>query len=246
MKRNNFIGKKSKAAKVWRFDDHILVNPPPFRVSVFPNGSSRILPLCFPLNFKTDWEHVTSKCCCVTVKRSNVLRLRTRPCKLSQQHQEADLEKKIFSAGRRSWRPESIFILKGQGAEWNRAKGPWREKAVYKHKDFFPNMEKLQKYKTLKLWKAGNQIVSDQLFLVLFCFVFYFPVMTPCLSECKLRKWKITKSSFVGKLPWIFMQHFAIVQLFHLKNYNSCNYFGNVFVIETWNGNTIKLIFFLI
>lgn len=42
------------------------------------------------------------------------------------------------------------------------------------------------------------------------------------------------------------MQHFAIVQLFQLENYTSCNYFGYMFGRETWNGNTIKLIFFLI
>lgn len=130
LKWNNLVGKKSKAAKVWSFDDHIPVNSPPCCVSFFPNGSSRILPFYFPWNFRTDWVHVTFISCCVTAKRSNILRLRTRPCKFSHQHQEADLKKKIFSFGKRSWRPESIFILNGQGAEWNRTKSPWREQAI--------------------------------------------------------------------------------------------------------------------
>lgn len=176
---------------------------PPCRVSAFPNDSSRVLPFYLPWNFRTDWVRVMFVSRCVTSKWSNIFKLSTRPCKLSQQYQEVDLDKIILSVGGRSWRPGNIFILGVQGAEWDRTEILWRGQAICRHKA----LNKTQNPQTLKFWKSDD-------FWSVACFL-----VMPVSKWMQTVEVKVNKENgLAGKLLWIFIQYFAILKLFQLEN----------------------------
>lgn len=179
---------------------------PPCCVSAFPNNSSRVLPFYFPWNFRIDWACVTFVSCCVTSKWSNIFKLSTRPCKLSQQYQEVKLDKILLSVRGRCWQPSCSFILGVQGPEWDRTESLWRGQAIYTHKDL--KKQNPIKHKTPKLRNFGNQMTSV-------CFS-----VTPVwLRECKLWNLNLTKKK--KKKDWL-----ANCYEYSYSTLLYCNYFS--------------------
>lgn len=146
---------------------------PPCCISAFPNDNSGVLPFYFPWNFGTDWVHMTFISCCVTPKWSNIFKLSTRPCKLSQQ--EVDLDKIICQLG---VDPKDLAASSSMGLRWVSGTG----QRVLGENKLAKDTELRIKAQDPKLWNFRNQINSDQLSFFFFSHAFVW-VNTYCGSE---------------------------------------------------------------